>query len=390
MADERLRRWRLVLGGSGDGGEEGTGVALSGHDARIDAALGALYGPAGTGEGRRGAGLGASAPGVARWLGDIREYFPAPVVQVMQKDALERLDLHELLLEPELLDAVEPDVNLVGTLLSLNRVIPARTRETARAVVRKVVEELERRLEQRTRSAVTGALDRATRTRRPRRLADVDWNRTIHANLRHYQPEERTIVADKLIGYGRRRQAIARDVILCIDQSGSMASSVVYSSVFAAVLASIRSLQTSLVVFDTSVVDLTSELHDPVEVLFGTQLGGGTDINRALTYCEQLVRRPDDTILVLISDLLEGGDQSALFRRAAGLVASGVTLVTLLALSDDGAPAYDHGNAQAFAALGSPAFACTPDQFPDLMAAAIERRDLAAWAAGEGIVTSHA
>ena len=178
-------------------------------------------------------------------------------------------------------------------------------------------------------------------------------------------------------------------MILCIDQSGSMASSVVYSSVFAAVLASMRSLKTSLVVFDTAVVDLTPELHDPVEVLFGTQLGGGTDINRALGYCEGLVQRPANTILVLISDLLEGGDQSALFRRAAALVASGVTLVTLLALSDDGAPAYDHDNAQAFAALGSPAFACTPDQFPDLMAAAIERRDLGAWAAGEGIVTSH-
>jgi Mg-chelatase subunit ChlD len=384
MADERMRRWRLVLGGE----QDGTGESLAGDDKRIDAALGALYG--GSGDGRREAGLGASAPTVARWLGDIREYFPASVVQVMQQDAIERLDLHQLLLEPELLDAVEPDVHLVGTLLSLNRVIPARTRETARAVVRKVVEELERRLEQRTRAAVAGALDRATRTRRPRRLADVDWDRTIRANLRHYQPSARTIVAERLIGYGRRRQAVQRDVILCIDQSGSMASSVVYSSVFAAVLASMRSLKTSLVVFDTSVVDLTPELHDPVEVLFGTQLGGGTDINQALGYCERLVANPADTILVLISDLLEGGDQSALFRRAAALVASGVTLVTLLALSDDGAPAYDHANAQAFAALGSPAFACTPDQFPDLMAAAIERRDLGAWAAGEGIVTSHA
>jgi Mg-chelatase subunit ChlD len=375
MADERLRRWRLVLGGGGDVGEEGTGVKLSGHDARIDAALGALYGPA-TGEGRRGAGLGASAPGVARWLGDIREYFPAPVVQVMQKDALERLDLHQLLLEPELLDAVEPDVNLVGTLISLNRVIPARTRETARAVVRKVVEELERRLEQRTRSAVTGALDRATRTRRPRRLADVDWNRTIHANLRHYQPEERTIVADRLIGYGRRRQAIERDVILCIDQSGSMASSVVYSSVFAAVLASIRSLQTSLVVFDTSVVDLTPELHDPVEVLFGTQLGGGTDINRALAYATTLISRPRDTILVLLSDLHEGGPPEQMVRRVSGLVRQGVQVIALLALSDDGAPEYNRDNAAALGALGVPAFACTPDAFAELMAAAIERRDV--------------
>jgi uncharacterized protein with von Willebrand factor type A (vWA) domain len=382
MSDARLKRWRLVLGGADDG----TGVALGGRDAQIDAALAALYEqrPGGT----RGAGLNASAPSVARWLGDVREYFPSSVVSVMQRDAIERLDLHQLLLEPELLDAVEPDVNLVGTLLALNRVIPAKTRETARLVVRKVVEDLERRLEQKTRAAVTGALDRASRSRRPRRLADVDWNRTIRANLRHYQPGLNTVIAETLIGYGRRQQAVQRDVVLCVDQSGSMASSVVYSSVFAAVLASLRALRTSLVVFDTSVVDLTPELSDPVEVLFGTQLGGGTDINRALAYCERLVQRPGETILVLISDLMEGGDERALRRRVAALVGAGISVVALLALSDEGAPAYDHDNAAAFAALGVPTFACTPDLFPELMAAAIERRDIGAWAARAGIVAS--
>jgi uncharacterized protein with von Willebrand factor type A (vWA) domain len=384
VTDARLKRWRLVLGAADDG----TGVPLSGRDAQLDAALAALYDQ--RPGGRRGAGLDASAPNVARWLGDIREYFPSSVVSVMQKDAIERLSLHQLLLEPELLEAVEPDVNLVGTLLALNRVIPAKTRETARLVVRKVVDELERRLEQRTRAAVTGALDRASRTRRPRRLADVDWNRTIRANLRHYQPELNTVIAETLIGYGRRQQAVQRDVVLCVDQSGSMASSVVYSSVFAAVLASLRALRTSLVVFDTSVVDLTPQLVDPVEVLFGTQLGGGTDINQALAYCEQLIQRPNDTILVLISDLLEGGDERALRRRAAALVAAGVSVIALLALSDDGAPAYDHDNAQAFAALGVPTFACTPDLFPELMAAAIEKRDVGAWAAQAGIVASRA
>jgi Mg-chelatase subunit ChlD len=384
VIDARLKRWRLVLGGADDG----TGATLSGRDAQLDAALAALYDQRPGGP--RGAGLDPSAPNVARWLGDIREYFPSSVVSVMQKDAIERLSLHQLLLEPELLEAVEPDVNLVGTLLALNRVIPAKTRETARLVVRKVVDELERRLEQRTRAAVTGALDRASRTRRPRRLADVDWNRTIRANLRHYQPDLNTVIAETLIGYGRRQQAVQRDIVLCVDQSGSMASSVVYSSVFAAVLASLRALRTSLVVFDTAVVDLTPQLADPVEVLFGTQLGGGTDINQALAYCEQLVQRPNDTILVLISDLMEGGDAHALRRRAAALVAAGVSVIALLALSDDGAPAYDHENAQAFAALGVPTFACTPDLFPDLMAAAIEKRDVGAWAAQAGIVASRA
>jgi Mg-chelatase subunit ChlD len=375
---ERLRRWRMVLGGPA---EEALGKA-AGRDGAMDAALAALYdaGEADAEQGSgRSAGLGGSAPKVARWLGDIREYFPSTVVQVMQADAIERLDLTRLLLEPEMLAAVEPDVHLVGTLLSLNRVMPAETKQVARDVVRTVVEQLERRIEQKTRAAVTGALNRAARVNRPRH-ADIDWDRTIRANLKHYQAEHRTVIPERLIGYGRRTTSVQRDVVLCVDQSGSMAASVVFAGVFAAVLASLRSLRTSLVVFDTAVVDLTEELSDPVEVLFGTQLGGGTDINRALAYAQQLVTRPRDTIVVLISDLYEGGVREQMLRRVAEMTAAGVQVVVLLALSDEGAPAYDHDNAAALAALGVPAFACTPDAFPDLMAAAIERRDLRSFA----------
>ncbi|HEV7974351.1 VWA domain-containing protein [Amycolatopsis sp.] len=375
---ERLRRWRLVLGGEDDG----TGHGLAGQDQEIDVALSSLYDGKreAEGTGRRTSGLGASAPRVARWLGDIREYFPSTVVQVMQRDAVERLGLTRLLLEPELLGAVEPDVHLVGTLLALNGVMPERTKETARQVVRRVVEDLERRLADKTRAAVKGALDRAARTHRPRH-ADIDWQRTIRANLKNYSPELGTIIPDRLVGYGRKQHSVQRDVILAIDQSGSMAESVVYSSVFGAVLASMRSLRTQLVAFDTAVVDLTEELDDPVDVLFGTQLGGGTDINRAVAYCQSLITRPTDTLFVLISDLYEGGVRDELLRRARSLVGSGVQMVALLALSDSGTPSYDHENAAALAELGVPAFACTPDLFPELMAAAMRRDDLSQWAA---------
>jgi Mg-chelatase subunit ChlD len=385
--DERMRRWRLALGAADSGASGvGTGVSLTGDDARIDAALGALYdsgSDAGSGPeppGKRQAGLGASAPQVARWLGDIRTFFPVSVVQVMQKDAIERLGLTRLLLEPEMLDAVQPDVHLVGTLLSLSQALPEQARESARAVVRTVTSDLERRLAQRARSAVTGALNRASRTSRPRRPADIDWDRTIRANLRNYLPQHRTIVPDRLVGYARKQQAVARDVIVCLDQSGSMASSVVYGGVFGAVLASIRSLRTSVVAFGTSVVDLTEQLSDPVDVLFGIQLGGGTDINRALAYCQRLITRPASTILILVSDLFEGGNRSEMLRRVADMTAAGTRVIALLALSDDGAPSYDHELAAALAELGVPAFACTPDSFGDLMAAAIERRDIAEWA----------
>ncbi|MCX4724395.1 VWA domain-containing protein [Streptomyces sp. NBC_01306] len=373
--DERLRRWRLVLGGDA---AETTGVSLGGRDAAMDGALGALYGKGEKGGGRSGdrsAGLGASAPSVARWLGDIRTYFPSSVVQVMQRDAIERIGLSALLLEPEMLEAVEADVHLVGTLLSLNKAMPETTRETARAVVRKVVEELEKRLSTRTRASVTGALDRSARISRPRHR-DIDWDRTIRANLKNYLPEYGTVVPERLIGYGHAAQSVKKDVILCVDQSGSMAASVVYASVFGAVLASMRSISTRLVVFDTAVVDLTEQLDDPVDVLFGTQLGGGTDINRALAYCQSQITRPTDTVVVLISDLYEGGIRDEMLKRVAAMKASGTQFVTLLALSDEGAPAYDHAHAEALAALGAPAFACTPDLFPDVMAAAIERRPL--------------
>ena len=374
---ERLQRWRLVLGGDADG----TGIRLDGEDRGRDGALNALYGA------RREANLGGSAPAVARWLGDIRTYFPASVVQVMQHDAMDRLGLRQLLLEPEMLAAVEPDVSLVAMLVALKGVIPPRSRETARAVVRTVIDQLEARLTQRTRAAVTGALNRAARSRRPR-PGDIDWAATIHANLRHYQPAYRTVIPERLVGYGRRQQSVAREVVLCIDQSGSMAASVVYASVFGAVLAGMRALRTQLVVFDTNVVDLTATLDDPVDLLFATQLGGGTDINRAVAYCERLISRPGDTIFILLSDLIEGGIRDELVKRMAGLVAAGVTTVALLALSDDGTPAYDHDMAAGLAAVGVAAFGCTPDLFPDLMAAAIERRDLGRWAAAQGIVTA--
>ncbi|WP_330261706.1 VWA domain-containing protein [Streptomyces sp. NBC_00539] len=375
-AGERLRRWRMVLGG-GEG--EGTGCSLSGRDAEMDAALTALYGQSGGGSrkrtGERSAGLGGSAPQVARWLGDIRTYFPGSVVQVMQRDAIERLGLSSLLLEPEMLEAVEPDVHLVGTLLSLNKAMPETTRETARTVVAKVVRQLEERLATRTRATLTGALDRSARISRPRHR-DIDWDRTIRANLKNYLPEYRTVVPERLVGYGRAAQSMKKEVILCIDQSGSMAASVVYASVFGAVLASMRTIATWLVVFDTAVVDLTDQLDDPVDVLFGTQLGGGTDINRALAYCQSRITRPADTVVVLISDLYEGGIRDGMLKRVAAMKAAGVEFVTLLALSDEGAPAYDREHAAALAALGAPAFACTPDLFPDVMAAALEKRPL--------------
>lgn len=257
-------------------------------------------------------------------------------------------------------------------------------RETARLVVRRVTEDIQRRLAEPLRQAVTGALNRSLRNPRPR-LREIDWPRTVRANLKNYLPEQRTIIPARLVGYGRRRASL-KDVIIAIDESGSMAESVVYASVLGAVMASLPSVSTRLVVFDTSVVDLTDQLADPVDVLFGVRLGGGTDIARALDYCASLVRRPADTVLVLISDLYEGGVRDRRLARAAALVSSGVRFLALLALSDSGRPSYDHRMAAALVELGVPSFACTPDLFPELMAAALLGRDLQQWAAARELV----
>ncbi|HEY9044605.1 MAG TPA: VWA domain-containing protein [Ohtaekwangia sp.] len=374
--DQHLRKWRMILGGDQN---DGTGYTLQETDQQIDKTLEALY------DSERKGGLGPSSPNVSRWLGDIRTYFPNTVVKVMQQDALKRLNLTSMLLEKEMLENVEPDVHLVATLMSLSRVIPSKTKDTARQVVRRVVEDLMRKLSQPTQQAIMGSLNRSTRNRRPRHN-EINWHVTIQKNLKHYQPEYKTIIPEVRIGYGKRRRSL-KDVVLCIDQSGSMGTSVIYSGIFGAVMASLPAIQTKMVVFDTNVVDLTEELADPVELLFGVQLGGGTDINLALTYCQQIVQRPSDTVLVLITDLYEGGSNAGMRKRAQQLTEAGVQIIVLLALNDDGAPGYDHDNAAYMASLGIPVFACTPDKFPDLMAAALSKQDIALWAAKEDLVT---
>ena len=377
MEDESLiRKWRLILGGAKD--SEGTGLVLGGRDLEMDKALEALY------DSERSGGLGPSSPNVTRWLGDIRSFFPNTVVQVMQKDALKRLNLTQMLFEKETLETVEADVHLVATLMTLSRVIPDKTKDTARQVVRKVVDALLAKLTQPMQQAVAGSLNRSVRNRRPRHN-EMNWKETIRKNLKHYQPEYKTVIPEIRIGYGRKRTAL-KEVVLCLDQSGSMGTSVVYSGIFGSVMASIPALKTRMVVFDTAVADLTEELSDPVELLFGVQLGGGTDINAALTYCAGVITRPSDTILVLITDLFEGGDPAGMRRKAVELTDAGVQIIVLLALNDQGAPTYDAGHAQFFSNLGIPVFACTPDKFPDLMAAALSRQDVGAWAAKEEIV----
>lgn len=372
--EESERRWRMVLGDAEDPkNQEGMGD----EDMEIDNVLTALY------NSDREGNLGSSSPNVNRWLGDIRKYFPGQMVELMQRDAIEILGLEKMLLEPELLKSLKIDVHLVATLISLQDVIPDQTRETARQVVKKLTDELIKKLKEPMRQSIRGALNRAIRNYRPRKN-EIDWNKTILRNLKNYQPKYKTIIPEKFIGFGFKRSAL-KHVILLVDQSASMSGSVVYASILGAVLASVPAITTKMVLFDTAIADVTDQLHDPVDLLFGAQLGGGTDINQAMAYVQTIIAKPKDTIVFLISDLYEGGDEAEMLARWQQLINDGVQMISLLALDDQGSPDYDKEMAGAVAKLGSPAFACNPDIFPDLVAAAIQKKPMTQFLANKGL-----
>ncbi len=369
---EQLSRWRLILGAETEQSFSGMGGApLSQEELLMDSALGAIYGGPGEGFGEsgRGAGKGPSSPVISKWLGDLRSLFDPETVAVVQNDAIERKGLKQLLLEPELLDTLEPDLNLASTLLMLKDQIPKKSKEAARAFIRRIVEEINRLLENDMRRAVTAALNR--RAHSPLPAAALDFPYTIRRNLKNYNKELGAILPERVWFFDRASRVNRWHVILDIDQSGSMGQSILYSSVMAYVLASMSAVRTSVVAFDTQIMDLTPLCADPVDLLFGFQMGGGTDIAKSVAYCQELVESPAKTLFFLISDLDEGGNRAALLRRLEELKASGVTVVVLLAIADGGKPYYDAQTAQRVAAMDIPCFACAPEKLPELLERAL-------------------
>ncbi|MCS7077219.1 MAG: VWA domain-containing protein [Bacteroidia bacterium] len=322
------------------------------------------------GKGKSKRGKEKEIPSISKWLGDARTYFNSEVVQVIQQDTIEKFGIEKFLISaPEVIRDLEPDVNLVSTIISLGKNLSDEVKENARWVIQKIVEQLTKKLQDYTQNTIRGSINRSIVTLRPRHN-EINWHRTIRANLKHYQEQYQTIIPEKRYGFGHKRHGV-KQVILCIDRSGSMGNSVVYSSIFGCVMASIPSIKTHLIMFDTEVVDLTDRIEDPVDILFDIELGGGTDINHALEYCQSKIVKPEDTILVLVSDLYEGGNQQEMFSRCKNLIENRVKLIVLLALDDNGVPSYDRYHAEALMEMGIPCFACTPSHFPDLMASAI-------------------
>jgi hypothetical protein len=382
---EQLRRWRLILGDKAQDALAGlgSGLSLSDDQQLMDEALAAIYDETDDGDqasGPRGAGRGGSAPRLAKWLGDIRTYFDKDVVAVIQQDAIERKGMRELLFEPEMLQNVEPNVQLVGTLMSLRGQIPERTKDTARMVVRAVVDDIQLLLEQKVRQAVMGALNRNEHSPIPN-ASRIDYKWTIGRNLKNFRPEIGKLVPERVYFFSRAQRTNNWTVIVDMDQSGSMADSVVYGAVTGSIFASLPALDTRVVAFDTNVVDLTEQCgDDPVDMLFGVQLGGGTDINKSVAYCQEFITDPARTLFFLITDLYEGGNEAQLVRRLEEMVGSGVRVICLLALSDSGIPSFDERLARRLASIGIPCFGCTPQKLPELLEGALRGNDLEALA----------
>ncbi|MDF2671216.1 MAG: von Willebrand factor [Paenibacillus sp.] len=385
---EKIKRWRLILGAAAENKlKPYYPTELLDEEARLmDEALAAIYDDsadaagisAGASGGRSGrsAGLGPSSPKLTKWLGDIRTFFPPDIVSVIQSDAIERKGLKQLLFEPELLSQVKPDIHMVAMLMSLKGKIPEQTKETARQLVATVVEEIMKRLSNNLQRAVTGALNRRQHSPLPS-VTGLDWLTTIRKNLKFYDQDRKLLLPEKVYFYDRARRSKEWTVILDIDQSGSMANSVIYASIIGAIFASMPALDTKVVAFDTEVVDLSEQCaEDPVDMLFGIQLGGGTDINRSIAYCEPFVTEPRKTIFILISDLYEGGNRTEMIQRLTQMHEAGVKVICLLALSDQGVPSYDDLVAKKLAALGIPCFGCSPDRLPQLIEGALKGHDL--------------
>ena len=374
---EQMARWRLILGSETQ--ESFTamgGGGLSQEELLMDGALAAIYGgPDESFSSGRGAGKGPSSPRISQWLGDLRALFDPEIVAVVQNDAIERKGLKQLLLEPELLENLEPDLNMASTLLMLKDQIPKKSKESARRYIKRIVEQINKLLDSDLRRAVTAALNRRAHSPLPSASA-IDFPYTIRHNLRNYNKELKTIVPERVWFFDRSSRVNRWNVVLDIDQSGSMGQSILYSSVMACILASMSAVETKVVAFDTQIMDLTPLCADPVDLLFGFQMGGGTDIAKSIAYCQGLIETPARTLFFLISDLDEGGNRAALLRRLEEMKASGVTVIVLLAIADGGRPYYDAQTAQRIAAMDIPCFACAPEKLPVLLERALKGMSL--------------
>ncbi len=365
--EQSLNRWRLVLGKQAEASIDFSGGEEIQNLTDMEELLEYLYSRAGgedvRGTGRSG-GLDPSHLQAAEWINKVRELFPRQTAEVLERHALEEFHMTELLTDKEVLEKITPDMNLLKCVLQLRHLMKGEVLETAKRIAAKVAEELRKKLENSVRRSILGRIDRNTSS--PLHSArNLDIQKTIRRNLKHYDPETQQLILQDVYFSSRVKRFSTWRVIIAIDESGSMLGSVIYSAVMAQILAKLPFADVKLIIFDTSVVDLSGEAEDPAEVLMSVQLGGGTDIGKALAYCEGLVETPAKTCILCVTDLGEGGSESRLLNISHNIIESGVKLNFLTALDEDANPAYDRRLGQKLADMGAFVGALTPDQLGD-------------------------
>ncbi|HEY0136410.1 MAG TPA: VWA domain-containing protein [Nannocystis sp.] len=357
-------RWRLVLGkdaeASGLGLAPGGGAGGGENQAGAEAALSFVYGES------RGGGAEESQLTVPKWIDQVNELFPKQAREVLEREMIQKKGIAQILDQPQLLDRIEPNVELVKTLLTHKDLLTPKTRILARKVIDKVVQDLKKKLEIRVEQSITGALRKDRHS--PRRVfRNLDLKTTLRRNLRNWNHERRKLFVDRIFFYAAEKNKRPWHVIVCVDQSGSMLESAIFSAVMASIFAELPGVKTSLVLFDTQVVDLTDRVGAPVDVLLSVQLGGGTDITKGLEYCSGLVREPARTIIVLITDFYEGRPEEDLIRVVARLAGADVRMIGLGALGYDAQPQYNRATAKKLRKVGMDILSCTPEKLADCM-----------------------
>lgn len=369
--DLALNRWRLVLGSMSD-----NSLSFSGSDREIlsfedmEQLLDYLYSHAqgddvrGESISDRSGGLGESQLTAAKWITKVRELFPKQTAEVLERHALDEFKMTELLTDKKVLEQMKPDMSLLKTVLQLKHLMKGEVLETAKKIARAVAEELSEKLAQSTRQALTGRLDRNSRST-VRSARNIDIHKTIRRNLKNYDKENETLMLKDVYFSSRVKKYNKKTVIIAVDESGSMLGSVIYSAVMAQIISKLPFAEIKLVIFDTEIVDLSGMVEDPVEVMMSVQLGGGTDIGKALSYCESLIQTPSDTCVLCVTDLCEGGYPHILLNTAQNIMTSGAKLSFLTALDECANPVYDKNMGQLLADMGAFVGALTPDQLGD-------------------------
>jgi hypothetical protein len=362
MRDESLVRWRLVLGSEGDALDGRCGMTA--EDLEADAALGWLYDREEEGDGERdlrerGSGPGASTMTVPKWLDQVNKLFPRETIERLEKDAVEKYKIHEVVTSPEVLKRIEPSETLLRAVLQTKHLMNPEVLAMARELVAKVIKRLMEKLATKVRYTFHG-----TRIRRRSRLKNArnfDAKSTIRKNLAQWDRQKRRLMIREPLFLSRKRNQMERwQLILLVDESGSMLGSVIHTAVTAACLWGLPGLKTHLCIWDENVVDLTDRITDPVETLMKVQLGGGNDAAKALAYAQQLIENPRRTIVAIITDFFEGAGAGAMISRIRTLTSQGTIVLGLAALDEGAYPAYDKDTARGCAEAGAHVGAMTP------------------------------